>query len=237
MSDEKETLHSDQAEPSDDKAQKTSSHDDDRFTRRWSKEPERKADPDPSESVVEDPTPELLKERARANDLYERLQRSMADLSNYRKRADAEREEMAKFASMLLVADLLPVLDDFDRALATLPTDLQRLTWLRGVVLIQRHLQAILEHQGVTAIEAVGRKFDPSFHEAVVEEPNAEAEPGTIIADLQTGYIMHGQVIRPTLAKVATAPVTEDVAPINDESEDSFEDQRGDPPSTHDGDT
>ena len=153
-----------------------------------------------------EPSDELQKERARSAELYERLQRSMADLSNYRKRVEAEREEMAKLAGMLLSAELLPVLDNFERALATIPRELELFSWLQGIALIDRHLKAILERQGVEPIEAIGAEFNPNLHEAVVEEESAEAKPGTVIGELQRGYTMHGRVLRPTLAKVAKAP-------------------------------
>ncbi|GEM_PF-348731 len=184
-----------------------------RFARKWSKRSTSpNAGPQERDVVVADPVEELQKERARANDLYERLQRSMADLSNYRKRQEADREEMAKFASMLLVADLLPVLDNFERALTTIPQELEMFSWLQGIALIERHLRAILERQGVEVIEAKGAKFNPTLHEAIVEEESSEAEPGTVLEELQRGYTMHGRVIRPTLAKVAKAAGAASVA-------------------------
>src|SRR5579862_8866119 len=113
--------------------------------RRWSKKTSGKAQvPD-----IQPASDDVEKERQRADELLERLQRSMADLSNYRKRVEAEREEMAKLASMLLVAELLPVLDNFERALESIPKDLQMFSWLQGIVLIERHIRAILDWQGV----------------------------------------------------------------------------------------
>jgi molecular chaperone GrpE len=171
--------------------------------RRWSKKSSGKAHTAEIKPVGSE---ELEKERKRADDLFDRLQRSMADLSNYRKRAEAEREEMAKLASMLLVADLLPVLDNFERALDSIPEELQLFSWLQGIALIERHLRAILERQGVEPIEAAGQPFNPTLHEAIVEEETADAAPGTVVGELQRGYTMHGHVLRPTLAKVAKAP-------------------------------
>jgi molecular chaperone GrpE len=183
-----------------------------RFERRWSK----RASSTPSATPVEvgiEAAMDAQKEKARADELYERLQRSMADLSNYRKRVEAEREEMAKLASMLLVAELLPVLDNFERALESIPRELEMFSWLQGVALIERHLRAILERQGVEPIEAMGKDFNPSLHEAIVEEEVAETKPGTIVGELQRGYTMHGRVIRPTLAKVAKAPTSPSSSP------------------------
>jgi molecular chaperone GrpE len=173
-----------------------------RFERRWSKKQTSSA-PQPEAPVA---ASDGSSEKARGDELYDRLQRALADLSNFRKRADAEREEMAKFASMLLVAELLPVLDNFERALKTIPNELVQLTWIQGVLLMERHFRAILERQGVEAIEAEGKPFNTGLHEAIVEEESTSVEPGSIITDLQTGYTMHGRVIRPSLVKVARAP-------------------------------
>lgn len=191
----------------------------DRFERRWSKRTGTKAARTEALSAepAGDPAADLEKEKERAGDLHDRLQRAMADLSNYRKRVEAEREEMAKLASMLLVAEILPVLDNFERALATVPKELEMLSWIQGVALIERHLRAILERQGVEAIDAVGSKFNPNLHEAIVEEESSDAEPGTVVGELQTGYKMHGHVLRPTLAKIAKAPAVQPDASQRDE--------------------
>ncbi|HEV3313274.1 MAG TPA: nucleotide exchange factor GrpE [Chloroflexota bacterium] len=161
----------------------------DPFERRWSKRETAKSTASPEIiGVAEGEAGSALEaERNRANELHDRLQRSMADLSNYRKRVEAEREEMAKLASMLLVAELLPVLDNFERAMSTIPTELEQFSWLQGIALIGRHLQAILEREGILAIEAVGTKFNPSLHEAIVEDETTDAEPGTVTGELQRG--------------------------------------------------
>lgn len=200
--------------------------DEPRFERRWSKRPRSKS----VEVEVGDGdlAAELQKEKGRADDLYDRLQRSMADLSNYRKRAESDREEMSKFATMVLVAELLPVLDNFDRALSAIPRELQHFTWLQGIMLIERQLRAILEHQGLEPIDAVGKGFDPSLHEALAEEETADAEPGTIIGELQTGYMMHGRVLRPTMAKLAKRPQGGGTAePAEPESDTTSEEAGG----------
>jgi len=179
---------------------------DSQFERRWSKKSSGKS---ATADITLGSGDDVEKERKRADELFDRLQRSMADLSNYRKRVEAEREEMAKMAGMLLVAELLPVLDNFERALESIPPELRYFSWLQGIGLIERHLRAILEREGVEPIEAVGQNFNPNLHEAIVEEESAEAKPGTIIGELQKGYTMHGHVLRPTLAKIAKLPSTE----------------------------
>lgn len=142
----------------------------------------------------------------RANDLRDRWQRAAADLVNLRKRTEQEKGETEKFASMMLVAELLPVLDNFERALTTIPGNLAMLTWVQGVMLIERHVRAILEHQGLAPIEADGQTFNPHLHEAIGERETDEVPAGTIVQVYQQGYTMHGRVIRPALVELATAP-------------------------------
>jgi molecular chaperone GrpE len=185
---------------------------DTRFERKWTKRSSAQSPPYVAEQTVSPLTgeaelrAELEKQKQRADELSDRLQRALADLANYRKRAEFEREEMVKFANMMLVAELLSVLDNFERALQTIPKSLQQFTWLQGIMLIERQLRAILEHQGLQPIEAVGQPFNAALHEAIVEEVTTEYAAGTVVAELQRGYTMHGRVLRPTLAKVARAP-------------------------------
>lgn len=184
-----------------------------KFERRWSKRGHApQPPPEVSQAASADLEEQLQKEKTRADELFERLQRSMADLSNYRRRAESEREEVTKFANMVLMSELLPVLDNFERALAAIPRELEQFTWLQGIALIERHLRALLEREGLQTIEAAGTPFNPSFHEAIVEEESADVAPGTVIGEMQRGYTMHGRVIRPTLAKVSKAPQAESVS-------------------------
>lgn len=152
---------------------------------------------------------DLTVAQERIKELEARVHRSAADMSNLRKRTEAERGEMEQFATMRLVAEILPVLDNFERALATIPGDLARLTWIHGVMLIERHLQSILERQGLAPVEATGKPFNPYEHEAISEVETAEAAPGTVVREYQTGYTMHGRVIRPALVEIAAAPAAE----------------------------
>jgi len=144
--------------------------------------------------------------RRRVAELQDRWQRAAADLANFRKRTEQEKGDMQKLASMLLVQQLLPVLDNFDRALASIPGNLQMLTWIQGVMLIERHFRAILEQQGVAPIEAQGQPFNTYYHEAVSERETEEVAPGTVLQEYQKGYTMHGTVIRPALVEVAKKP-------------------------------
>jgi molecular chaperone GrpE len=120
--------------------------------------------------------------------------RAEADFENYRKRIEQERADTAKFAGMPLILNILPVLDDLDRALKAMPDKLAHLTWTDGIRLIHRKLQAALEAQGVSEIKALGENFDPSVHEAVGQ---TAGEEGKVVEEAQKGYKLHGRVIRP----------------------------------------
>jgi molecular chaperone GrpE len=152
---------------------------------------------------------ELDKERERVKDLQDRWQRAAADLANLRRRTEQERGEVEQFASMRLVQEILPVLDNFERAISTIPSNLGMLTWIQGVMLIQRHLEALLEQRGLIPIEAQGQSFNPHYHEAVSERDQEGVAPGTVIQEYQRGYSMHGRVIRPTLVEIAKAPAAQ----------------------------
>jgi molecular chaperone GrpE len=132
--------------------------------------------------------------------------RAEADFENYRKRVDQERAESAKFAGMTLILNILPVLDDLDRAFKSIPEKLAHLTWSDGLRLIHRKLQATLEAQGVTEIKALGEIFDPSVHEAVGQ---TAGEEGRVIEEAQKGYKLHGRVIRPAFVIVGNGHITE----------------------------
>jgi molecular chaperone GrpE len=207
--------------------QTTSAADDQRFEVKWRKKggssaktPEVPRIESSEATDVERLQRELETERQRVAELQDRWQRAAADLANFRKRTEQEKGDMQKLASMLLVQQLLPVLDNFDRALASIPGNLQMLTWIQGVMLIERHLRAILEQQGVAAIEAQGQQFNTYYHEAVSERETEEAAPGTVLQEYQKGYTMHGTVIRPALVEVAKKPeagTEEAPAPVSEE--------------------
>lgn len=180
----------------------------DRFEVKWRKKNEPKPStpqPEPGEDLA-GVQRQLREEQERTKNLQERWQRAAADLANLKRRTEQERGDLEKFAGMLLVQELLPVLDNFERALATIPGNLEMLTWIQGIMLIERHLRAILERQGLQAIETAGQTFNPHLHEAVTERPTAEAAPGTIVQEYQRGYTMHGRLLRPALVEVAAAP-------------------------------
>lgn len=151
------------------------------------------------EEDIESVTRALAEEKEKAEKYLANWQRAEADLINFKKRSDQEKGEIIKFANAVLVMSLLPILDDFERALDNVSIKLAGFTWVDGIRLIQRKLQAVLESQGLSQIEALGNDFDPVLHEAVLEE---EGEEGKVIEELQKGYKFHERVLRPAMVKV-----------------------------------
>ena len=133
------------------------------------------------------------------------LQRLAADFANYRKRTDAERLEFAKYAKADLIRKLLDVLDGYDRALETMPAEVKGQPWVEGMWLVERKLRALLEAEGLQALDAVGKPFDPYQHEAVAHVPSDQPE-GTVVSEYQKGYRLHERVIRPALVTVSSGP-------------------------------
>ena len=125
--------------------------------------------------------------------------RAEADFENYKKRIEQERADAAKFAGQPCIINILPILDDLDRAFKAVPEKLTHSTWTDGIRLIHRKLQSTLEAQGVNEIKALGENFDPSVHEAVGQ---MAGEDGKVIEVAQKGYKLHGRVIRPAFVIV-----------------------------------
>lgn len=150
-------------------------------------------------------TRELEEAKARADEMTYNWQRSAADFANYKRRTDEERAAVAQLGATALIGRLLSVLDDFDRALASVPSDAHE-GWVEGVRLVERKLRGVLEAEGVSPIEALGQPFDPNLHEAVVHEPTADHPDNTVIEELQRGYRLGDRVLRPSMVKVANNP-------------------------------
>ncbi len=166
---------------------------------------------------------ELEEEKKKSAEYYDQWLRSVAELRNYKKRVEQEREQMAQEATSGLVLRLLPLLDDFERALAVLPDEkLLRFSWIEGVILIYRRLQAVLEQHGLRAIEAAGKPFDPYFHEAILFEEVPAEQDGLVLTELQKGYKLGDRVLRPALVKVGKGRETPtgaaDEAPVQAKS-------------------
>jgi molecular chaperone GrpE len=141
----------------------------------------------------------LQEERAKAQDYLSSWQRAAADYQNLKRRMEQERAEVGRLASASLVINLLPLVDDMERALRTVDSKLAGLTWIDGIWLIYRKFQQVLENAGVREIPAEGGPFDPNVHEAISE---AEGEPGKVVSVVQKGYSLGDRVIRPAMVIV-----------------------------------
>jgi molecular chaperone GrpE len=137
----------------------------------------------------------LADEKTKAEGYLANWQRAQADLINYKRRTELEKEEIGKFANATLMLSLLPVLDDLERAFTSMPPDIAKLSWVDGVRLIERKLRATLEAMGLSEIEALGEPFDPNLHEAVRQGKGKE---GLVVEETQKGYKFRDRVIRPT---------------------------------------
>jgi molecular chaperone GrpE len=126
-------------------------------------------------------------------------QRAEADFQNYKRRVEQERDENRRFASTALIMNILPILDDLERALGSLDVRLAGLTWFEGIALIHRKILILLENAGVSIIQAEGQQFDPREHEAVM---HAEGEEGKVLAEVQRGYKLYDRVLRPAMVVV-----------------------------------
>ena len=139
----------------------------------------------------------------RLKEAHERMLRAAADLENYKKRAQREKEELQKFGNEKLLKDLLPVLDNLDRALAAAAAD----DPLRaGVALVRTSFEQVLGRYGVKGFSAMGQPFDPSLHEALMQVPTADAPAGAVVVEHARGFTLNDRLVRPALVGVAVAP-------------------------------
>ena len=137
---------------------------------------------------------------------HERYLRAAADLENYRKRAQREREEVQKFGIERLLVDLFPVVDNLDRALAAAP---EGDPLAGGVKLVLKVLEDALTRHGVRSFHALGQPFDPKRHEAIMTVATADHPPGTVLAEHGRGFELHDRLVRPALVAVAASPSEE----------------------------
>lgn len=133
-------------------------------------------------------------------EITERLKRMQADFDNFRRRTRQEKEDLSAIVSQNLIKELLPLLDNFERALAVECVEGE--TFKSGVDMILKQFVATLEKNGLESIKAVGEKFDPNFHEAIMRVADETKEDDTIAEELQRGYSVRGRVIRPSMVKV-----------------------------------
>jgi molecular chaperone GrpE len=136
-------------------------------------------------------------------DLHDRLLRARAEFDNARRRTERERSDYLQFAAMDLVKDLLPILDDFERALKVETADSN---YAKGVELIYQRLSDTLKKLGLEPLDTEGKQFDPNVHQAVERVPTEEVEDQTVLGEFQRGYNFKGKLLRPAMVRVAVRP-------------------------------
>ncbi|AUS27657.1 nucleotide exchange factor GrpE [Paenibacillus sp. P2(2022)] len=152
---------------------------------------------------AEEENTEVAKLRAEAEEHQQRFLRAQADFDNFRRRTLKEKEDLAKYASMKLVTELVPVLDNFERALATASQGAESESFTKGVEMIFRQFESVLQAEGVTAMNAVGQPFNPDFHQAIMQVESEEHDEGIVVEEVQKGYMLKDKVLRPAMVKVS----------------------------------
>jgi molecular chaperone GrpE len=145
---------------------------------------------------------QLEEAQAEGRSNYDRFLRERAELENFKKRLQREQAEALRFASAPLIRDLLPLVDNLERAIEHAPDDGQSV--LDGIRLVLKSFAEVLERHGVRRIDAVGKPFDPSHHEAMAQIESVEYEPNHVIEQHHPGYLLHDRLLRPALVTVST---------------------------------
>lgn len=161
------------------------------------------------EEVVEDLKKALEEKEKEIEACKERLLYQQADFENFKKLKAREKQEVLRFGNETLVKELLPVIDNLERAIEHAGKTEEAKSITEGVALTLNGFLKVLEKFSVTRVEAVGKKFDPTVHEALYQEEKEDAEPGTVVAEFQKGYVMDGRLLRPSMVSVAKRPETE----------------------------
>jgi molecular chaperone GrpE len=169
------------------------------------RQPEREGEPDTA-AVSPQGEQQLSEEQQKTEECLDLLRQTQADFVNYRRRMSQEQAEGRVAAQIALLSRLLPVLDDFGRALGAAPPELATHPLVQGLVLVGRRLTTVLDQLGVRQIGAPGEPFDPRWHEAITTEARTDVPEGTILQVTQPGYALGERVIRPAQVVVARAP-------------------------------
>jgi molecular chaperone GrpE len=149
---------------------------------------------------------------SRLQEVHERMLRSVADLENYRKRAQKEKDQMQKFGTEKILSDFLPVLDNLDRALDHGNSSPDFPSLMQGVLMTRKLFEGALAKHGVRPIPAVGHPFDPHIHEAIQQVESADLPPNQVLSELVHGYTLNDRLLRPALVIVSKSPTTSTAA-------------------------
>jgi molecular chaperone GrpE len=162
------------------------------------------ASQDNASQASNDETAELEKLQTQLKDQEQKALRAQADFDNFRRRTRQEKEEFAKYASKQLIEQLLPVYDNFDRALQTSKDNQDFEALFKGVDMIYRQFSQILDQEGLKPLEVVGKPFNPEIHQAIMQVESDEYEEGIVVEEVQRGYMLKDKVIRPAMVKVSS---------------------------------
>ncbi|MEK3731212.1 nucleotide exchange factor GrpE [Paenibacillus sp. FSL M8-0334] len=146
---------------------------------------------------------EIERLRNELSETQQRALRAQADFDNFRRRTQKEKEELAKYASSKLIQELLPVIDNFERALQASEDNPEFESFSKGVNMIFRQLEQVLAAEGLTAMNSVGQPFNPEFHQAIMQVESEEHEEGIVVEEVQKGYMLKDKVLRPAMVKVS----------------------------------
>lgn len=168
-----------------------------------------KHDEEKTEHVVdvENLKKDIAEEKSKAEKYLCNWQLAEADFRNYKKRTDQERSEIARNTTGGIICNILPVLDDFELALKNIPKDKKEMPWLEGIKLIKQKLHSILELQGMSVMDALGKDFDPAFHDAVGYR---DGEDGKVVEIVRTGYKLNDRILRPAMVIVGKSKDDQD---------------------------
>lgn len=156
----------------------------------------------PTEVEISELEKELLELKREKSEIYDRLLRKHADFENFRKRIEKDKREFQVYAVSEMVSELIPILDNFERALAH-PEEQSGPDYRKGVELIYRQLRDVLEKRGLREIDTAGETFNPNFHEAIAREERNDLPENTILGELQKGYFFRDKLLRPAMVTVS----------------------------------
>lgn len=160
------------------------------------------------QKIVQELEVELKKAKEEAQENQDKYLRLYAEFENFRKRVQKEKEELGRYAHEQIIKDLLPILDDFERALSHAEDAKDVKVLIDGLKLVEKQMVGVLERFGLKSFPALGEMFDPHLHEAMAHQDSHDYEPDTVMAEYRRGYQMHGKLIRPALVAVAKKPQT-----------------------------
>ena len=157
-----------------------------------------------SASTSSDPAGQVVELTKQVDEITEQLLRKSADFDNYRKRMMREKQEFASYANRELLVDIVPIIDDFERAIRSAEESKDFDAFYNGVVMIERQFASMLDRKwSLKRFESVGEEFDPQRHEAVLTEESADHDASVVLEDFQKGYLLHEKVLRPAKVKVS----------------------------------